>query len=203
MSLTNSAEQWDRRYSASAQVWSLGPNQFVEAELGNLTPGFAVDLAGGEGRNAIWLLKKGWKVENVDISKVAIERFLERASQEGLSESTIGTVGDATAVRFSQLADLVVVNYLQLENQQLSSALNNALGQLTPSGEIFGVWHSRRNVTEGFGGPPDPELNPSVEELQSWASATGKRFEVKELTREVQREGELHTAIDVQLWVRA
>lgn len=203
MSLTNSAEQWDRRYSASAQVWSLGPNQFVEAELRNLTPGFAVDLAGGEGRNAIWLLKKGWKVENVDISKVAIERFLERASQEGLSESTIGTVGDATAVQFSQLADLVVVNYLQLENQQLSSALNNALGQLTPSGEIFGVWHSRRNVTEGFGGPPDPEMNPSVEELQSWATATGKRFEVKELTREVEREGELHTAIDVQLWVRA
>jgi hypothetical protein len=49
------AEAWDERYREGQLVWSAGPNQFVEAELAGLPPGTALDLAAGEGRNAIWL----------------------------------------------------------------------------------------------------------------------------------------------------
>ena len=58
------AEAWNERYRDSELVWSAGPNQFVEAELSGLTPGRALDLAAGEGRNAIWLARRGW-LENV------------------------------------------------------------------------------------------------------------------------------------------
>ena len=51
--------EWDARYADSERVWSLGPNQFVEATLADLPPGRAVDLAAGEGRNAVWLASAG------------------------------------------------------------------------------------------------------------------------------------------------
>jgi hypothetical protein len=34
-------------------MWSVGPNRFVVEEVEPLTPGTALDLACGEGRNAI------------------------------------------------------------------------------------------------------------------------------------------------------
>ena len=43
------AKAWDERYAATELVWSAEPNQFVEAECADLTPGRAVDLACGRG----------------------------------------------------------------------------------------------------------------------------------------------------------
>ena len=53
------ADAWDERYAASELVWSAGPNRFVEAECADLAPGRVLDLAAGEGRNAIWLARRG------------------------------------------------------------------------------------------------------------------------------------------------
>lgn len=80
------SEAWDQRYAASELVWSRRPNQFVAAELGDLAPGTAVDLAAGEGRNAIWLASLGWSATAVDFSQVALDkgaRLAEDLSLEG------------------------------------------------------------------------------------------------------------------------
>ena len=57
---------WDERYAASEMVWSATPNQFLPPEVTDLAPGTALDLACGEGRNAIWLAEQGWTVTGVD-----------------------------------------------------------------------------------------------------------------------------------------
>ena len=68
------ARAWDERYAASELVWSATPNQFVAAELADLDPGRALDLAAGEGRNALWLADRGWQVTAVDFSQVALDK---------------------------------------------------------------------------------------------------------------------------------
>ena len=68
------ARAWDERYAATELVWSAGPNQFVESELKDLRPGRALDLAAGEGRNAIWLAEQGWEVTAVDFSLVGLDK---------------------------------------------------------------------------------------------------------------------------------
>ncbi|HEX6287461.1 MAG TPA: methyltransferase domain-containing protein, partial [Acidimicrobiia bacterium] len=68
------AEAWDERYRASELLWSAGPNIWVERRLADAEPGRGLDLASGEGRNAIWLAKRGWEMTAVDFSAVAIER---------------------------------------------------------------------------------------------------------------------------------
>jgi hypothetical protein len=45
---------WDRRYGGHGLVWTAEPNRFLVAETELLAPGRAIDLACGEGRNAIW-----------------------------------------------------------------------------------------------------------------------------------------------------
>ncbi|MPY85881.1 MAG: methyltransferase domain-containing protein, partial [Actinophytocola sp.] len=72
--MTFDDKHWDERYRETELLWSAGPNVFVADRLVGLTPGSAVDLAAGEGRNAIWLAERGWEVTAVDFSAVAVER---------------------------------------------------------------------------------------------------------------------------------
>ena len=54
------AVEWDARY-AKGQVWSIEPNRFFAHVVEGLDvpPGRAIDLACGEGRNAVWLAQRG------------------------------------------------------------------------------------------------------------------------------------------------
>ena len=72
------AKDWDERYAAADLVWSAEPNRFVAELISPLTPGTAVDIAAGEGRNAIWLAQQGWTVTATDYSSVAVERMRAR-----------------------------------------------------------------------------------------------------------------------------
>lgn len=72
---------WNRYYSDAANVeTAAAPLLAHAAEF--LTPGRALDVACGAGRNAIYLARLGWRVTAVDASPAAIARLRERA--EGL-----------------------------------------------------------------------------------------------------------------------
>ena len=77
-------EEWNRKYSDADLLWSRDANCFLVAEAKDLAPGRALDLACGEGRNAIWLAELGWQVTGVDFSEVAIAKARERAASETL-----------------------------------------------------------------------------------------------------------------------
>ena len=68
------------------------PNQFVEAETEDLPPGRALDLAAGEGRNAIWLAERGWVVTVVEFSKVALEQKpgVAKSSRAAIARNAAG-----------------------------------------------------------------------------------------------------------------
>ena len=100
---------WDERYAGSELVWSAEPNQFVGAECADLPPGRAVDLAAGEGRNAIWLARRGWNVTAVDFSQVALDKGRQLAGDTAVD----WVCADATTWR-GEGYDLVVLAYLQL-----------------------------------------------------------------------------------------
>lgn len=190
---------WDARYASQELVWSLEPNQFVVEHLSELPPSKMVDLAGGEGRNALWFAKRGWQTENVEISQVALDKFLLRAERENLESKCTATHADATSAEFSLVADLLVIAYLQIPTQSLAQALSNAVAQLSPGATLFGVWHAKRNLVDGFGGPPSPEMLPTPEELEGWAKQNLATFEVFEIERMVEKDGVNHRAIDVIL----
>jgi SAM-dependent methyltransferase len=194
------SNDWDKRYAAAETVWSLTPNQFVVEYLSDLPAGSMIDLAGGEGRNALWFATRGWKAENADFSGVALQKYTERAAAEGLSEQCIATQVDATNATPFALApvDLGIIIYLQIEAEGLAAAIASLGAAIKPGGTFFGVWHARENLDGGFGGPQRPEWLPTKDELRTALDASGIPGATIELrNREVNVEGGTRTAIDV------
>ena len=75
------AEFWDERYSSIPALWSGHVNAVVVTETEALSPGTALDVGCGEGGDALWLAGRGWQVEGVDVSQVALDRAARHAAE--------------------------------------------------------------------------------------------------------------------------
>ena len=150
-------EAWDRKYAETERLWGRDPNRFLVTEVSDLPPGRALDLACGEGRNAIWLAELGWRVTGVDFSQVAIAKARERASQASLDvEFVCADLLDYEPERDAY--DLVLLFYLQLPRDELRLVLERAASALAAGGTFLLVGHDLVNITEGVGGPSDPAV---------------------------------------------
>ena len=153
---------WNARYAGSELVWSAEPNRFLPQEAAGLTVGRAIDLACGEGRNAIWLARQGWEVVGVDFADAGIDKARRLASDAGVAVEWV--VADVTTYDPPGAFDLVIVFYLQLPDEQWRTVLGLAAGALAADGTVLVVGHHVDNLEHGYGGPTsrsvlhDPEL---------------------------------------------
>jgi ubiquinone/menaquinone biosynthesis C-methylase UbiE len=150
------ADQWNARYAAQ-ELWGAEPNRFVAPLVDELRPGRALDLACGEGRNAIWLARHGWQVTAVDFASVAVDRGRARAKETATDVEWV--VADVVSWPMPERAfDLVVIAYLQLPDEERRLVWARASRALAPNGTLFVVGHDTRNVTDGVGGPSDARV---------------------------------------------
>lgn len=191
------AEDWNERYAASELMWSAGPNQFVEEYGTGLVPGRALDLACGEGRNAIWLARRGWRVTASDFSQVALDKGARIVDAEQLS--IVWTCSDAITDQHDPLGyDLVIICYLQLPPDPLAAALDRAAAAVAHGGRFFLVNHALENLHSGVGGPQDPAVLQTPEQLRTIIESTGLTIERCSLVeRQVTDADAMRTAIDV------
>jgi ubiquinone/menaquinone biosynthesis C-methylase UbiE len=170
------AEAWDERYAAAELVWSVTPNQFVERALADLEPGRAVDLAAGEGRNALWLARRGWLVTAVDFSQAGLDKGRAVAGDlpvEWVCADVLTWSGEGY--------DLAVVAYLQVPAEQRREAVRRAFRALRIGGVFFWVAHDTSNLTEGTGGPQDAAVLMTAEDVLD--DLSGEAFELVETGR--------------------
>ena len=189
---------WNERYRTADLVWGADANCFVEQTLGAREPaGRALDLACGEGRNAIWLAKHGWSVTAVDYSDVAIERARKLAATEGVEVEWV--CADLTSYEPDPEAfALVVISYLQVGRAARRLVLNRTARVLAPGGELFMIGHALRNLMEGVGGPQDPLVLWDPDEISDELRAAGLRVErCEEVVRTLAAETGTQQAIDV------
>ena len=159
-------EDWDRRYAAVENLWAVKPNRFLVAEVAGLTPGRALDLACGEGQNAIWLASLGWTVLGVDYSEVAISKGRARAKRDGVHVELV--CADLVSYEPDVSAfDLVLVLYLHIPAHERRSIFQSAAAAVAPGGAFVFVGHDLTNLTEGVGGPSDPSLLCTPDEIAS------------------------------------
>ena len=160
------ATEWDRRYDTAEYVWHTEPNQFLPGLLDGLAPGRALDLACGEGRNAVWLARQGWSVTAVDFSAVGIDKGRRLAADSGVEVEWV--VADVTTWPGRVGAyDLVIIFYVQLAAPQRAAMLATAARALAPGGRFVMVAHDRSNLTDGVGGPQDPTVLPTPELIRT------------------------------------
>jgi SAM-dependent methyltransferase len=173
------ARAWDERYAGTELVWSSTPNQFVAAEVADLSPGRAVDLAAGEGRNALWLAERGWDVTAVDFSLVGLDkgRQLQAAHPQGRDLKVEWVHADVLEYEPGPVAfDLSLLAYLQLPAAERRTAVRVGFSALTIGGTLLVVAHDSSNLAEGTGGPQDPTVLYTAEEVLG--DLDGERFDV-------------------------
>ena len=150
-------EDWNARYAQKELLWTAQPNRLFAAEVEGIEPGRALDVACGEGRNAVWLAELGWQVTGIDFSDVALGKAAELARARGVEVKWVAAdvlVHEPAPGAF----DLVAVLYLQLPHDELALALRRAVRAVAPGGALIVLGHDTRNLTDGYGGPRDPSV---------------------------------------------
>lgn len=161
------ADHWDQRYAETDRLWSATPNATIASVVAALPPGRALDLGAGEGRHSVWLARQGWKVTAVDFSRVGIARGRSEAPDLDVE----WVVDDVRTWRPRASFDLVLIAYLHLADD----VFGRVAGWVSPGGRLVVLGHSLRNLTDGVGGPQDPRLLHTEDQLS--AAAAGLRIE--------------------------
>ena len=157
------ATDWDEKYQEAAHLhWPATPNIFVADRLRDATPGRGLDLAAGEGRNAIWLASLGWRMTAVDFSQVAVNRGIAQGSDVDF------VVADALEWEPDARFDLILIAYLHLQSAEYERVVHRAKEWLEPRGELFMIGHDVSNIEHGWGGPQYPEILWDVHEMVGW-----------------------------------
>lgn len=188
------AAAWDEKYARRELVYGSPPNATLVELATSLPRGRALDLAAGQGRNALWLATRGWIVDAVDFSSVALTRAKEiaDASPKSVRDRLTWVHADVTNLAPDPNYDLVLIFYLHLNELDRQKAISAAITALKPDGILMILGHHRHSVGTGVGGPQDPEILYTPEEL---ASDIGDRLRV--VTSETRRrETAAGTALD-------
>jgi SAM-dependent methyltransferase len=159
-------DYWNQRYATKEFIWTADANRFVAEEVSSLKPGTALDLAAGEGRNAVWLAEQGWQVRAVDLSDVAIDKATQLAARRNVADGIEFQAADLKDYEPEEASfDLVMLIYLQLRQSELLPIVAQAADAVKPGGTFLLVAHDASNIEHGYGGPQNPEVLHTAEQI--------------------------------------
>jgi len=183
---------WDERYSDSEYIYGKEPNEFLSQHLDQLPPGHILSLAEGEGRNAVFLAKKGRKVTAVDSSTVGLEKAIKLAHENSVSIETV--CADLAHYQLAKNAyDGIVSIFCHVPADARKFLYSQLASAIKPGGVFLMEAYTPAQIGKGTGGPPVAEFTTSLDEMQNYL----QEFEILhgvELDRDIV-EGKFHTGI--------
>ncbi len=147
------------------------------AEAEGLAPGRALDVGCGEGGDAFWLADRGWQVDGVDVSQVALDRAAARAREAGpeIESRITWTQRDLLSWAPPEATyDLVTVSFVHMDGGDRSSVYAGLAGAVVPGGSFLVGAHSPLDIGV-VPRPPDPSLYFTAEDV---AAELGDSWEV-------------------------
>ena len=82
-------KRWDERFKGKKFAFGKKANSFLRKHITFLSKGKALDLAAGEGRNAVFLAQHGFEVDAVDISAIGLRKTEQLATKTGVNVHSI------------------------------------------------------------------------------------------------------------------
>lgn len=182
---------WDERYSEEGFAYGAEPNDFL-ASVADAIPagGRVLCLAEGEGRNAVFLAGRGYRVVAMDQSPVGLEKAKRLAREKGTEIETVAA--NLADFRIEPGAwDGIVSIWGHLPPALRRSVHAAAAAGLRPGGVFVLEAYTPAQIPFGTGGPPMPELLMTADGLRE--ELEGLTFErLEEIERDV-HEGKYHT----------
>jgi len=163
---------WDERYSSPAYAYGTEPNTFFKQQLSMIPPGKLLLPAEGEGRNAVFAATQGWQVTAFDQSEAGKRKADQLASEKGVKlDYLVGTLDDlAFEVETFDAIGLVYAHFPAEWKEKYHRVFDTLL---KPGGLVVFEAFSKGNLeyvrrNPGVGGPKDPGLLFSLEELRTY-----------------------------------
>lgn len=157
------ASFWDTRYGSSERIWSGKPNVQLVREAAELTPGRALDAGCGEGADALWLARRGWRVTALDISAVALRRAAAHAEPE-IADRISWRRTDLLNWRSAERYDLVSAHFMQLPSELRDPLYANLAAAVAVGGTLLVVGHHPSDL-HTMAHRPDPTVLFTAEQI--------------------------------------
>lgn len=149
-----------------------------------------MDLATGEGRNAVFLAECGLDTEGVDLSAVGLEKAAKLAAERGVNISL--RQADLLDLDLApQSHDVITSVFCHFTEPDRSRSSQRIITALKPNGLFAGVFYHPNQIANGTGGPSDPAMLGTLEEMQAaldgleWLIAEHRDHELNEGNRHV------------------
>lgn len=181
---------WNERYAETFASYGTEPNDFLREVADRIPPGPVLCLAEGEGRNAVFLARKGHAVTAVDLSDVGLANATKLASERGVEITTV--LADLAEYDPGDAIWAGIVSIWAHVPPHVRVPLHAAcVRALRPGGAlVLEAYTPRQLERPGRGGPPSAELLMTPEGLRQ--ELAGLRFErCAEADRDV-AEGRYH-----------
>lgn len=146
--------KWDERFSTPGRWFGDQPNVFLRREAARLRPGATVlSVADGEGRNAIHLAERGYRVTAFDLSPVAVEKARRWAAERGVQVDF--EVGDADTWSWTPAAfDAVAAIFVQFAGPAMRERMFAGMWRtLKPGGLLLVQGYTPKQLEYRTGGP--------------------------------------------------
>ncbi len=157
-------EFWDERYSEDEFIYGTEPNIYFKEVIDSLNPGKLLLPGEGEGRNAVYAARKGWRVDCFDISKVAKEKSMQLAKDHRVS---IGyEVADIHSYPWSEeLYDVVGLIYIHNPPDIRKLLHYRSVQTLKPGGVLILEAFHKDQMNYDSGGPRDESMLYDLDEM--------------------------------------
>ncbi|MFH6958968.1 class I SAM-dependent methyltransferase [Flavobacterium aquidurense] len=167
----NWTQRWDDRYSSEEFAYGTAPNNYLKEQLEKLESGSILFPAEGEGRNAVFAAKSGWKVAAFDISEEGKNKALKLAESSNITIEY--QVGELETLHYQpEQFDAIALIYAHFP-AEIKSAIHKTLETyLRKDGMIIFEAFSKKHleylaINDKVGGPKDIESLFSIQEIQA------------------------------------
>lgn len=176
--------RWDDRYSNDEFAYGEEPNNYLKEQLTKLKVRSILFPAEGEGRNAVFAAKNGWKVSAFDISQEGKNKATKLAEKNRVTIDY--KVGELETLDFkSEQFDAIALIYAHFPADIKSLYHKTFDNYLKKNGTIIFEAFSKKHLdyvtaNEKVGGPKDIESLFSIDEIK----ADFPNYEIVELVEQ-------------------
>lgn len=154
-------EFWNNRFGASRTeyVYGTAPNVFIAHELQQLQPGELLLPAEGEGRNAVFAARLGWKVTAFDISEAGREKAMLLARELGVENAITYHIDDFDSFTAADGSfDAIGLSYAHISSSNRRRIHRKLAAMLRPGGKVILEAFSKQQLGRDSGGPKDERM---------------------------------------------
>jgi len=157
-------EVWNQKFNREDFLYGENPNEFIKENSSFFKPKSRILCLGeGEGRNALYLAKQGFRVEALDASDIGLQKLQKKALEEGL----------AITIRHTLIENWnpqgfyggIICSYMHLPKSEQKDMLLKAFLALEKDGFFIAELFSTHQPKYNHFGPKEQELLYDLKDL--------------------------------------